>query len=168
MAEGMNLLQKLGSGLRPAGPELPARSIAASGSSSLNFSELLGQAQRGEIASGLPVQIGKGAGVELSADQLARAAIAADRAQAAGADRAVLMIDGMALKLDVATRTISGNAELTPGAALADIDAVVVAPEASSEAAAARQAAAQLSASTPANASLLEALAAPRRADADR
>jgi len=126
MNEGSGLLQKLASGIRPAGPEravTPAlREVAGPG-----FAELLAKAGQGEITSGLPVTIARNAGVELSAEQLARVGVAADRAQAAGADRAIVLIDGAALKLDVATRTISGPADLAPGAVHGDIDALVVA-----------------------------------------
>ncbi|MCC6676955.1 MAG: hypothetical protein IT436_07415 [Phycisphaerales bacterium] len=125
MSDGPNLLQKLGSGVRPVGAERPARSLL--GAAGQSFAELLGKAADGQITSGLPVTVAKGAGVNLSADQLVRIGSAADRAQAAGADRAVVLIDGAALKLDVATRTITGPADLSPGATHGDIDALVVA-----------------------------------------
>lgn len=125
MTDGPNLLQKLASGVRPAGPERPARSLLESAGNS--FADLLAKATDGQISSGLPVSIAQGAGVDLSAEQLARVGSAADRAQAAGADRAIVLIDGSALKLDVATRTITGPADLSPGATHGDIGALVIA-----------------------------------------
>lgn len=125
MSLAATLLQKLGSGIRPAGPEARPRTTVESGGP--GFADLLAKAQGGEITSGLPVTIAKGAGVDLNAEQLARVGAAADRAQAAGADRAVVLIDGAAVKLDVATRTVTGPADLNPGAVHGDIGAVVVA-----------------------------------------
>ena len=106
MSLAANLLQKLGSGIRPAGPE--AHPPAPPGPDGPGFADLLAKARDGNLASGLPVTIAKGAGVELNAEQLSRVGAAADRAQAAGADRAVVLIDGAAVKLDVATRNITG------------------------------------------------------------
>ena len=124
MTLGIDLLRRLASGLNPAGAEKPAKGLGGADPAALSFAEMLAKADKGEIASGLPVTIAKDAGVELTDDQLARVAIAADRAQAAGADRAVVIIDNLAVKLDVATRTISGKADLAPGSTLADIHAV--------------------------------------------
>lgn len=155
MSDVPNLLQKLGSGVRPAGTERPPRSLL--GAVGQSFAELLGKAADGQITSGLPVTVAKGAGVNLSAEQLVRIGSAADRAHAAGADRAVVLIDGAALKLDVATRTITGPADLSPGATHGDIDALVVAAGSSS----AGQVAAE-----PAD-GLLKALAPAARAASD-
>lgn len=125
MTSGPSLLQKLASGVRPEGAERPARGLLST--SGPDFAELLAKAGEGQIISGLPVTIAKGAGVELNVEQLMRVGAAADRAQAAGADRAVVLIDGSALKLDVATRTITGPADLSPGSTHGDIGALVVA-----------------------------------------
>ncbi len=74
----------------------------------------------------LPVEIGRGVEVELTEDQLARIAEAADRAEAEGASNAVVLIDGMALELDVTLRTIRGVVDQEAGLKTG-IDAVVYA-----------------------------------------
>lgn len=74
----------------------------------------------------LPVKVGKGVEVELSSEQLARLAEAADRAEAEGAGTAVVMIDGMALELDVTMRTVRSVVDQSAGIRTG-IDAIVYA-----------------------------------------
>jgi hypothetical protein len=96
-----------------------------------SFQEMLDQANTGGVSSGLPVRVARTAGVDLSASQLNRLSAAADRAEAAGATKAVFMIDGMVLQMDVGLRTITGQADLGTTKVLNGVDAVVtVAPEA--------------------------------------
>lgn len=107
----INLLNRLaavsratGAATRPTGP------AAAPGAA---FADLLSRAQAGEIASERPVSISDdaaAAGVKLDAQQLARISAAADRAEVAGIRNALVLIDGQALTLDVANRTITGAA----------------------------------------------------------
>jgi len=131
-ADAVSLLRALGGGARPLGisgagaATGTARSGTAAG---VPFADLLARAQTGEVASALPVTVTNGAGVNLSEDQLQRLSVAADRAEASGATRALVLIDGMALRLDVGVRQITGTAELGAGAALSGIDGVVRAPE---------------------------------------
>lgn len=94
----------------------------------VEFEKLLQQAKNGEARSGLPVRLGSGVEVKLSADQLARLSEAADRAEARGAARALVLIDGMALTLDVGGRTITGTLDPNDPGATTEVDAVVVAP----------------------------------------
>jgi hypothetical protein len=56
----------------------------------------------------LPVELGKGLELELTPEQMGRIADAVDRAEAEGADSAVVMIDDIALEVDVTMRTIRG------------------------------------------------------------
>lgn len=93
------------------------------------FAELLRLAREGEIASGLPVMVPEDAGVTLTESQLARLAAATDRAQAAGAQTALVLIDGMALTLDVGARRIIGRAEFGSDGVLASVDAVIRVPD---------------------------------------
>lgn len=74
----------------------------------------------------LPVKVGRGVEVELNAEQLARLAEAADRAEAEGVSSAVVMIDGLALELDVTMRTVRGVVDESAGIKTG-IDAVVYA-----------------------------------------
>ncbi|MEM8756172.1 MAG: hypothetical protein AAGF47_00130 [Planctomycetota bacterium] len=94
------------------------------------FADLLGRAQgaSGDVApSGLPVTVAARSGVELSAAQLERVSVAADRAASNGAEQAVVMLDGSAYRLDVQSRQITGVVDRSSG--LEDsIDAFVFAP----------------------------------------
>jgi hypothetical protein len=119
----VQLLRSLGAGLRPASvPDQPAAPRLTEGP---GFEQLLRDAQGGEISSGLPVRVSSQAGVSLSPTQLARLSDAADRAEAAGAARALVMIDGMALTMDVGLRTITGQADASSTKVLNGIDTVV-------------------------------------------
>lgn len=89
------------------------------------FGAMLERARAGELSSGREVRVARSAGVELTEDQLTRIAAAADRAETAGSKHALVLIDGRALKLDVASREITARVELGNGAVLTGIDAVV-------------------------------------------
>jgi len=126
-----DLLRALSSGARSRGIAESAavpRTDTASAIGAASFQGLLEKARAGNVSSGLPVTIAKGAGVELTDEQLGRVAAAADRAQASGATRALVMIDGKAIKLDVGVRTITGSADLSSGKPLTGIDALIQIP----------------------------------------
>ncbi len=101
-----SLLKLLGSGVRPDG----ATPIQLRGGvdPGIDFAELLRKAESGEIGSGRPVRIAPGVDLSLSEAQLDRLAKAADAAEAAGASRALTMLDGQALVLDIDSRTVQG------------------------------------------------------------
>jgi hypothetical protein len=113
-----DMLRKLGSGVAPAGA---ARAV---GDTQGDFARMLDSARRGELRSNQPVTISPRVEVELSQDQLTRLADAADRARASGLKNALVLIDGQALTLDVAQRTITGVFDASRGQA-AGIDGVV-------------------------------------------
>jgi len=124
--DAAQLLRRLGSGATP-GVELPA--AAARLAEGPSFDGLLAKAQGGTLSSGVPVRVAREAGVEFTPEQFARLAEAADRAEAEGASRAVVLMDGGAFALDVGLRTITGRADLSSTRVLAGVDAVVtVAP----------------------------------------
>lgn len=123
MIPAASLLQLLGSGVGLIGRIAGQKPVEDA-----SFADLLERAAGGKLRSGEPVNIAPGSGVELTADQLERVRLAADRLDAAGAAEGVILVDGMALRYDVLTRTITGEADL--GAGVAGIDAVVRAPEA--------------------------------------
>lgn len=134
-ANASDLLRALGAGIRPAAPDRAAApgGVRAGGTSALEhaaFADLLAEARAGDVSSSLPVSIAPGAGIELTPEQLDRVAAAADRAEASGATRALVLIDGMSLRLDVGVRTITGAADLTTSGVLTGIDAVLHAPPA--------------------------------------
>ncbi len=122
------LLRALGSGVRPVGGDAPAAGPRLVEGPS--FQGMLEQAQAGGLVSGIPMRVSRSAGVDLSPAQLTRLAEAADRAEAAGASRALAVIDGMVLQMDVGQRTITGKADLNATKVLNGVDAVVTVADA--------------------------------------
>lgn len=132
--DSVSLLRGLGSGVRPAGVE-SAQAKGAQVIETLRFEDLLNKAQAGAVSSGVPVRVAKDAGVELSKEQLLRLSVAADQAEAQGASRAAVIIDGKVLQLDVTTRTVTGSVPMSGTRVLAGVDAVIVAqPQAAGKA----------------------------------
>lgn len=121
------LLSLLGTAGRVLSPGSD-RSLSTSDVAGLDFEQLLDRARDGAVESGRNVVLGAGANVELSSDQLERISQAADRAEAAGADGAIILIDGMALQLDVEARQIVGVIDPNAPTTLSGVDAVVTAP----------------------------------------
>ncbi len=115
---GTQLLLALGAGISQGAP---ARAQAGP----LGFADMLAKARAGEYTTNLPVSVGDGAGLTLSPAQLDRLAVAADRAEAQGANRAVVLLDGRAFTLDVATRTITGSFDPTQANTLSGFDALI-------------------------------------------
>ncbi len=89
-----------------------------------DFASLLKSAQDGTLRSSLPVTIASDAGVSLSDEQLARLSLATDKAEAAGVKKALVVVGGQQLTLDVQTRTITGHAHATDGV-LPGVDGVI-------------------------------------------
>jgi hypothetical protein len=75
----------------------------------LGFDELLSQARDGTLASGRSLAVGFRPAEALTPSQLDRLAAAADMAEACGAKRALLLLDGKGLLLDVPARTLTGQ-----------------------------------------------------------
>lgn len=99
-------------GARPAAssPRPATGPAAASGG---EFADLLARAAAGEIISGAPVTIARGLDLSLTDDQLARLSLAADRAEAEGLSTALMIIDGKSLLMDVRSRTILREVDIT-------------------------------------------------------
>lgn len=121
-AIGTELLRMLGA--------TPAKSASASSDAVAggDFAHLLDMARSGKLGDNEPATIAEGAGVKLSEDQLRRVGQAVDRAKAQGAAQALVLIDGMALKVDVLTREVKGSADLDGG--VTGVDAVINVPSA--------------------------------------
>lgn len=123
VSEAAGLLKRLGSISAGAasGVRLPPR-VGTPG-----FAELLSQARGGSPPSGGPVEVDASAelATPLSEEQLGRIAEAVDRAEAAGASRALVLVDGRALRVDVLTRRVVEEVDLSGGAPAVDVDAVV-------------------------------------------
>jgi len=122
----INLLKKLGSGIRPDGRAEAPHSIDGPG-----FQDLLRRAGRGEISSGKDVSAGLGVNADLDDADYARLAAVADAAEAAGVSRLVAVLDGTPVLLDVAERTVLGAGDQLRGNLMTDIDGVVFAPRSS-------------------------------------
>lgn len=93
--------------------------------SPIDFGAMLLSARAGEVSTGLPVTIARDSGVELTDDQLERLAHAADRAQSAGSTRALVLLDGRAIEIDVAVRQVVREHGPGEGVIVRGIDAVV-------------------------------------------
>lgn len=116
------LLNLLSSGVRAVAGRAPAEAAAPGAS---DFSSMFSKARAGELSTGLPVTIARNTGLELSDDQLARLAPAADRAESAGARRALVLMDGRALEIDVATRQVTREHTLGDARVVTGIDSVI-------------------------------------------
>lgn len=116
----LGLIQMLGSAaasaLRPQ-PGTPAEGVS--------FEEMLELARSGEMSSGETVSIGPGVSLELTDEQVGRLSAAADRAMAAGATDVIVMLDGMALRLDVQNRQITERVNLENHSELLGVDGII-------------------------------------------
>jgi hypothetical protein len=127
-SQSAQLLQLLGA---TASPQVnPGSALPRPGIGSLDFASLLQSAQAGKIASGRAVTLGKNSGVTLNDEQLGRLSAVADRAEAMGASNALVLIDGQAVTLNVASREITGQVDAQSGSLLGGVDAVLGAPPA--------------------------------------
>ncbi|MBA4028480.1 MAG: hypothetical protein C0475_05000 [Planctomyces sp.] len=100
---------------------------AATRSTGVDFQSILAGARSGQARSNRPVEVSERLGISLSDDQAERLSAAADRAQSAGASTALVLLDGLALRLDVTARRVDerlDNAERLRGG----FDAIVSAP----------------------------------------
>lgn len=130
MSESIDLLRSLAGthavrAAAAASPGIAQGSIPSVGTDS--FASLLEQARSGKVDSGVPLRIPSQLGLNLNASQVERLMKAADQAEAQGAGRALVMMDGMGITLDVATRTVTGTVDASHPGVLEGIDAVVVA-----------------------------------------
>lgn len=119
-----DLLKRLEPAVRPVSPATPA--MRAHGPlESQSFDQLLALANKGAVHSGRQIEMGFDAQPPLEPSQLERLAAAADMAEAAGAKRVTMLIDGRGFILDVPSRTLT--AELAGGAAASvySVDAAV-------------------------------------------
>jgi hypothetical protein len=108
-----------------AGLLSPAKSGAPAPTPDRSFADLLRKAEQGQLSSGREVTVGKGVELTLAREQMARLAAAADRAEASGAVNALVLMDGVALRLDVQNRTIVSKSPATPGQVMTGVDAVI-------------------------------------------
>lgn len=120
-----DMLRMLGGASRPAGLTGPAGAFGEiKGSVAADFASMLQRARRGEVASGLEIQVGKGVEVELSESQREQLASLADRAEAAGVIRLLVVMDGRTLTIDIGSRTVTAVGEASNGPIATGIDGV--------------------------------------------
>ncbi|MEM7628621.1 MAG: hypothetical protein AAF356_04275 [Planctomycetota bacterium] len=124
---GVDLLRALGSGV------VPGRDVTGGGGSvgaggGVDFNAMLEGARRGELSTGRPVAVEPGLDLDLSDEQMERLSRAVDRAESSGAGRALVLLDGQALTVDVNDRRVIAQQGLGDERVLTDIDAVVPAP----------------------------------------
>jgi hypothetical protein len=126
--ESSQLLKLLGSGVRPSSTVgLGGLGKGAAGAGTIDqapFAELLKQAENGELSSQRRVTVEAGAGIQLNEAQSQALSAAADRAEAAGIRKALVMMDDQAYVMDVGTRTITGKANFK-GGVLNGVDGVL-------------------------------------------
>ncbi|MCA9297941.1 MAG: hypothetical protein KDA28_02680 [Phycisphaerales bacterium] len=101
---------------------------APSDTGTTDFASLLEKAQQGDLRGSRAVDVDPGAGFSLSPAQLERLAIAADQLESQGVDRALVLMDDMALRLDVLTRRVIGMEDLQ-GGVLTEIEGVLALDE---------------------------------------
>lgn len=126
MSQGADWLKVL------ASPHASAAGLARGGGAPADgtFEAMLERAREGALATGIPVRVPEHLGLSLSEEQRARLSVAADRADARGAGRVLVSIDGMLLTMDVGTRTITGRVDPRGAVVLDDVDALVTAGDA--------------------------------------
>jgi len=118
------LLKHLEPAVRPG--LAPARPTKAHGSfETQTFEQLLSLASRGQVSSGRQIETATDLQPPLDPAQLERLAVAADQAEAAGSKRALMMIDGRGVVLDVHSRTIVGELNADTAQPITGIDAAL-------------------------------------------
>jgi hypothetical protein len=93
-----------------------------------SFDALLTLATEGAVRSGRDVSVEAPDAPEMDPAQMDRLSLAADRAEAAGARRALVLMDGAAYLLDVAGRVVTENLAAAPSSSVTAIDHAVVVP----------------------------------------
>lgn len=93
---------------------------------SRGFEDLLAQALNGTVRSERDVRCACELQPPLDSSQLARLSAAADRAEAMGATRALMMIDGRGLEVDIAARAVMSELRAGDAGQLLHIDAAMV------------------------------------------
>ncbi len=87
------------------------------------FDQLLAQARQGSVLSGRRIEVAFAMSPALDETQMTRLGTAADLAEASGARRALMLVDGRGLVLEVSDRSL--QAELAAATPVAGIDAAV-------------------------------------------
>jgi hypothetical protein len=97
------LLRMLAGGISPVAR---SPSVRFDDGASLDFRAMLEKATRGNLTTGLPVRIPSGLSPPVSLAEHDSLSLAADRAQAAGIERALVDLGGRTLRMDVQERQV--------------------------------------------------------------
>lgn len=125
-SESMNLLARLSGVSTPRGLMQASQSNQGDGAVD-GFASLLNLAKAGQVSSDRLVEPGRDVQVSLTQQQQGRLAAAVDQAQSAGLSRALVLMDGKALVVDVTARTI--ESQLTDESGVLDgVDGVISVP----------------------------------------
>ncbi len=130
-ADSAHLLRRLEPAVRPAFATPPPPQHPQPPLEGQSFNELLALAQQGSVRSGRAVHWGGAVDPARPIDeqQLTRLSAAADVAEAAGARRALMLIDGRGVVLDVANRTLVAELADDGAARAVKVDAAVNVPD---------------------------------------
>lgn len=121
MATPGDLLRLLGSGVSATGDRPPvSKPIEESA-----FKDLLDKAAQGHVPSGIEARLGQGVNATFTPEQMERLTAAGDKAEAAGASRAMILMDGLAVTMDVPTRTVTQVVKASSLGVVGDVDAVI-------------------------------------------
>lgn len=120
------LLRRLEAGASPA--VRPAATPPRPPLHAADFATLLERLRAGGLFSARPVSVASGVNLVLTPDQQRRLAVAVDLAHAHGMGRALVLLDGLGLRVDVGLREVAGVVDLDSTRAVGDIDGVVLAP----------------------------------------
>lgn len=118
------MLRQLGQTGRASAAQSAQAGSQSAGIQPGEFADLLQRARDGTLASNRPVTVEDGQGLSLTEEQLARLSLAADRAEAAGLRKALVMIDDQRVVLDVQQRSIVA-APVSESGVLDGIDGVL-------------------------------------------
>ena len=132
--DSAHLLRRLEPAVRPAYATPPPPQHPQPPLEGQSFDELLVRAQQGSVRSGRAVHWSGGGGAAdpaspIDEQQLARLSAAADVAEAAGAKRALMLIDGRGVVLDVANRTLVAELADEGAVRAVKVDAAVNVPD---------------------------------------
>ncbi|MHC4108684.1 MAG: hypothetical protein ACYSTY_11420 [Planctomycetota bacterium] len=128
-ADSAHLLRRLEPAVRPAFATPPPPPHPQPPLEGQSFDELLALARQGSVPSGRAVQWAADPARPLDEQQLTRLSAAADVAEAAGARRALMLIDGRGVVLDVANRALVAELADDGAARAVKVDAAVGVPD---------------------------------------
>jgi len=124
-----DMLRRLAGGVRPVAQQATWPPDAPPAAGSPSFESLLAEVRSGKVRSSRDVRAASGLELDLGAPERERLSIAVDAAEAAGAKKVLVLLDGRALSVNVPERSIDACEPLDSARVVTGIDGVVVAPD---------------------------------------